>query len=60
MNGHVFLDVAGASLDTHRLKQWYGGRLSEFQDVVKILDLDRSWQDGFALCALVQHYRPNM
>ena len=35
-------------------------RVTALYDNVNILDMDQSWRDGIAFCALIDHFRPGL
>jgi len=43
-----------------RALQIWCRRVTESYDNVSLLDMDSSWRDGLAFCALIHHFRPNL
>jgi len=43
-----------------RALQIWCRRVTESYSNVKILDMDHSWRDGLAFCAIIHHFRPNL
>ena len=35
-------------------------RVTALYENVNILDMDQSWRDGIAFCALIDHFRPGL
>ena len=44
-------------LDTHRLLTWFQTILTPYTNI-NVTDLNDSWRDGLALCAVIHHFRP--
>ena len=44
----------------HIFPQIWCRRVTALYENVNILDMDQSWRDGIAFCALIDHFRPGL
>jgi hypothetical protein len=46
--------------DSQYLLKWFERQLESYQSIIQVQDLDSSWRNGIALCALIHKYRPEL